>query len=258
MTGSISFDRAAGYYDQTRAFPNDVMARLVPMLAAGLPAAEPCLEIGVGTGRIALPLMSEGVRIFGVDISREMLRKLIAKAGTAAPPLVIADATSLPFDAGTFGSAIAAHVLHLIPGWRTVVDEVTRVVRPGGVLIASRGSSSRAEWQHQVRRHFFVEAGDPPWPPGVDRIEDLDEEMSARGATIHTLTELRSDDSSSVNDMLAALERGIWSACWTFDEATRGAAVASTRAWARHELGDLDEARPTSYVSTWRAYRLAE
>jgi len=258
LSGSVSFDRAADYYDQTRAFPDDVMAGLIPMLMALLPTGERCLEVGVGTGRIALPVMAEGVRLIGVDISREMLRKLIHKAGGAAPPLAIADATRLPFRGDTFGSAIAAHVLHLIPGWRSAVDELIRVVRPGGAVIASRGGSSRAEWQHAVRRRFFVEAGNPAWPPGMDRIEELDSEMTARGAIVRELPELRTDDASSINELLSALETGIWSACWTMDTATRMRAAATTREWAQNELGDLDLARPTSYSSTWRAYVLGK
>lgn len=256
MTDSISFDRAAPYYDRTRAFPDDVMERLIPMLTRELPPGERCLEIGVGTGRIALPLMREGIRIVGVDIAAEMLRRLIDKAGGSGPPAAIADATRLPFADGTFGSAIAAHVLHLIPGWRTAIDEVTRVVRPGGVLVASRGASTRAEWQHQVRRRFFAEAGDPPWPPGINRIEELDDGMRARGAAVHELPELDREDLASINDLLAALEGGIWSACWALDEATRQRAATATREWAGRELGDLDQPRPTLYSSVWRAYWL--
>jgi ubiquinone/menaquinone biosynthesis C-methylase UbiE len=258
LTESISFDRAAAYYDRTRAFPDNVMARLVPMLVAELPPDKPCLEIGIGTGRIALPLMSRGVRIVGIDLSLEMLRKLLDKARRSAPPLAIADATRLPFASRTFGSAIAAHVLHLIPNWRSAVDELTRVVRPGGVLVASRGGVTRAEWQRAVRRRFFSEAGDPPWPPGIDRIEELDEEMRARGADLRELPELRSEMSASINDLLAALEAGIWSSCWTIDEHARMRAAAATRDWARRALGDLDMRRAASYGSTWHAYALAQ
>ena len=106
MSRSISFDRAAGYYDDTRSLPDPLMSRLIAILAGELPPHQPCLEIGVGTRRIALPLMKTGVQIVGVDISREMLLRLQAKAGALSPPLAIADATRLPFGDGTFGSAI--------------------------------------------------------------------------------------------------------------------------------------------------------
>ena len=69
MTESVSFDRAADYYDRTRAVADSVMAQLIPLLVAEIPPGEPCLEIGIGTGRIALPLVDEGVRV-AVSTSR--------------------------------------------------------------------------------------------------------------------------------------------------------------------------------------------
>ncbi|HEV2415610.1 MAG TPA: class I SAM-dependent methyltransferase, partial [Candidatus Dormibacteraeota bacterium] len=130
MSGSVSFDRAADYYDQTRSLPDDLMQRLVPMLVAELPRDGRCLEIGVGTGRIALPLIESGINVVGVDISAEMLRRYVEKA-PANIEVALADATRLPFADRTFTSAIASHVLHLIPGWVTALDELVRVVAPG-------------------------------------------------------------------------------------------------------------------------------
>lgn len=250
---SISFDRAAEYYDRTRALPDDLMDVLVTRLAAELPAGR-CLEVGVGTGRIALPLVERGVHVVGVDISAEMLRKLAAKAPSM--PIAIADATRLPFARGVFGSAIASHVLHLIPEWRTAVDEVMRVVAPGGVFLASRGADSGAGWNRDVRRRFFAEAGNPPWPPGIDRIQSLDAEMRARGAEVRAIEDVRSEGSTTISAVIAGLEQGIYSACWSLTEETRRQAAEATRAWARHELGDLDAPRAAAHHSDWRAYRL--
>ena len=98
----------------------------------------PTLEIGIGTGRVALPLVAAGQRLVGVDLSFAMLAKLREKSPTE-PPLVQADATLLPFRDGTFGGAVVAHVLHLVSDWRVVVAELRRVVHPGGVLLVTRG-----------------------------------------------------------------------------------------------------------------------
>lgn len=255
---SVSFDRAAEYYDGTRSFPDDTMARLVPMLVAELPREQACLEIGIGTGRIALPLVDEGIQVVGVDISTEMLRKLLAKRTRDWPEVAIADASHLPFSDGTFGSAVASHVLHLIPEWKAALLELSRVLVPGGVLLASRGAQSEAEWAHRIRRRFFAEAGDPPWPPGMDTIDQLDEEMKELGASVRRLSDVTTERSSSVREFLTALEAGIWSACWSIDETTRRRATAATREWATREFADLDEQRPTLSRSVWGAYRLAE
>lgn len=257
MSGSVSFDRAADYYDQTRSLPDDLMQRLVPMLVAELPRDGRCLEIGVGTGRIALPLIASGINVVGVDISAEMLRRYVEKA----PPnieVAVADATRLPFADRTFTSAIASHVLHLIPGWVTALDELVRVLAPGGVLLASRSADPAADWHNLVRRRFYAEAGDPPWPPGMNRIDELDLEMSARQATIRKLDDVYNDAWLSITDVLDMLERGVYAACWSIDQQTRSRAAAATRQWASRDLGDLNEKRKTRSMSDWRAYRLAE
>jgi ubiquinone/menaquinone biosynthesis C-methylase UbiE len=250
---SVSFDRAAGYYDRTRALPAALMARLIPMLLAELPHDGRCLEIGIGTGRIALPLAREGVSIVGIDISREMLRRMIGKAEGSSPLVLVGDATRLPFGADSFASAIAAHVLHLIPAWKVAVEEMLRVVRCRGIILASRGGPS-TDWDRKVRRHFFVEAGDPPWPPGVNRIEELDEHMRSIGVEVRPLPVLSTEGETSINAVIANLEAGYLSACWSLDESTRKTAAAATREWASVEFGDLDQPRTSTDSSVWHAY----
>jgi SAM-dependent methyltransferase len=145
--GSVNFDRAAGFYDATRALPADAMAELTTVLSAELAGRQPCLEIGVGTGRIALPLRDQGIRLAGLDISEGMLRQLAANAGGGSPvPLLRADATRLPVAARTFGAVLAVHVMHLIQDWRVAADEALRVLRPGGVLVAGLQGQSRPQW----------------------------------------------------------------------------------------------------------------
>jgi SAM-dependent methyltransferase len=234
------------------------MAKLIPLLAAELPRKGTCLEIGIGTGRIALPLTQAGVSIVGVDISLEMLRRLVANAGASHLPVAVADATRLPFADHIFGAAIASHVFHLIPEWKTAVDELFRVLHPGGILLASRGGRSLDGWERQVSRHFFVEAGDPPWPPGVDRIQELDDHMRSCGASIRPLQPMSVESTYSIGAMLANLEAGYWSGCWSLDEPTRRRAAAATRDWAREEIGDLDEMRPSAQSSIWHVYELGK
>jgi SAM-dependent methyltransferase len=230
------------------------MAQLVPALLAEIPREGPCLEIGIGTGRIALPLTRAGVSIVGVDLSRGMLGRLQINAGASRIPVAVADATRLPFRSHTFASAIAAHVFHLIPNWTIAVEELLRVLRPGGTILASRGGRSPNSWERNVRQRFFVEAGDPPWPPGIDRIEELDEHMQRRGAAVRALPELSVEGSSSIIAMIANLEAGYFSGCWSLDEPTRTRAAAQTRKWAQEEFGELDEVRSSAESSVWRAY----
>jgi SAM-dependent methyltransferase len=259
MSRSISFDQAADYYDRTRAIPDDVMDELVPMLVAELPQGERCLEVGIGTGRIALPLVKAGVPVVGIDISPEMLHRLIAKSGGARPPVAVADATRLPFASRTFGSAIASHVLHLIPGWRGAIAEVMRVVRPGGVFLVSRGGRDRSPWVEKLTRHFFREAGDPPWPPGAASIDEVDAHMRELGIPARPLPDLGLESVVSVDQVIANMEAGYWAACWSLAPETRARAAAATREWATQEFGDIDAVRHAVWESsTWHAYDLGE
>ncbi len=81
---SVSFDRAAEYYDRTRALPPELAARQTEMLAGALAGRSRVLEIGVGTGRIALPLWQSGVPVVGLDLSAPMLHRLRLNAAGPA------------------------------------------------------------------------------------------------------------------------------------------------------------------------------
>jgi len=94
---SVAFDRAAEYYDATRGLTPEALAETVAVLSEELAGRGRCLEIGVGTGRIGLPLYRSGVAMIGLDLSRPMMSKLIEKAAGDPFPLVQGTATRLPF-----------------------------------------------------------------------------------------------------------------------------------------------------------------
>jgi ubiquinone/menaquinone biosynthesis C-methylase UbiE len=83
--GSIPFDRAAEVYDETRGLTAEASAATTDLLRRELEARQPCLEIGVGTGLIGLPLHRAAIRMIGVDLSAPMLGKLVEKAEGRLP-----------------------------------------------------------------------------------------------------------------------------------------------------------------------------
>src|SRR2546421_6181685 len=171
--GSIAFDQAADYYDRTRRLDPDVHAAVIDLLAGELRGRGRCLEVGVGTGRIALDLHRSGVAMAGVDLSRPMLDRLVEKGGGMAPfPLAVADATALPAPSRAFGAGLACHVLHLIPQWRAAADELVRVVAPRGVLLVDIGGDAPGA-RREISRPLF-----PPTRPrarGPPRLHHPDE-----------------------------------------------------------------------------------
>ena len=72
-------DRIADVYDEWhgRRDPVDTVVEFLAGWAAGGPA----LELGIGTGRIALPLAARGIRVDGIDASAQMVARLQAKVG---------------------------------------------------------------------------------------------------------------------------------------------------------------------------------
>jgi SAM-dependent methyltransferase len=92
-------EEIAERYDETSAdmFDPTVVEPAVAFLAdlAGSGAA---LELGIGTGRIALPLAQRGVRIHGVDLSEAMVARMRAKPGGERIPVTIGDFATTTVD----------------------------------------------------------------------------------------------------------------------------------------------------------------
>jgi SAM-dependent methyltransferase len=233
---SISFDRAADYYDATRALPAEDMARLVGVLQERLRPAGRALEIGAGTGRYTVPLRAAGVDIQGLDLSRPMLRRLRQKSSTL--PVVQGDAAALPYRSGAFGSVLAVHVLHLIPYWRAALAEAVRVLRPRGVLLVEAGHS---EHGNPVERTFFESIGVEFRHPGLRATGELRQEAELLGGRTEPAIEVPVVQELRLADYVDQLEAGLFSRCWDLDQAARRRAAAATRQWAEDALGDIHQ-----------------
>jgi SAM-dependent methyltransferase len=82
-------DRIADVYDSWPGTPTDT-EQAVSFLA-GLAGGGPVLELGIGTGRIALPLLEGGLEVHGIDASEGMIEKLQAKPRGGQIPVTIGD-----------------------------------------------------------------------------------------------------------------------------------------------------------------------
>ena len=110
MTHSLPFDRIAESYDETRG-GEDRGRRFATELARFLDPALPLLEVGVGTGVVALGLTELGYGVVGVDLSLPMLQAAGRRVGAR---ILQCDARRLPFADGSFDQAYSACVLHVV------------------------------------------------------------------------------------------------------------------------------------------------
>ncbi len=98
------------------------------------------MDVGTGTALIPLELcrQSNAFHILGVDMADEMLKvgqRNVDRSGlNSAIELQLSDAKSLPFDDASFELVTSNSIIHHIPQPRQVFDEMTRVLRPGGLL----------------------------------------------------------------------------------------------------------------------------
>jgi len=97
--------RVADRYDETSVemFARDVVDPTVEFLA-GMAEGGPALELGIGTGRIALPLVRRGVEVHGIDLSPDMVAQLREKPGGEEIPVTIGDFATTTVE-GTFSLA---------------------------------------------------------------------------------------------------------------------------------------------------------
>ncbi|MEV6423906.1 class I SAM-dependent methyltransferase [Streptomyces sp. NPDC051662] len=114
-------ESVAATYDESSGemFEPSVVAATVDVLAE-LADGGPALELGIGTGRVALPLARRGVPVHGIDMSRAMVARLGAKPGGDAIGVTIGDFATTRV-AGTFS------VVYLV--YNTIMNLTTQAAQ---------------------------------------------------------------------------------------------------------------------------------
>jgi SAM-dependent methyltransferase len=136
-------ERVAARYDESSAdmFEPAVVDPVVGFLAdlAGHGAA---LELGIGTGRIALPLAQRGIRVHGIDLSEAMVARLRAKPGAERIGVTIGDFATTTVE-GSF--SVAYLVFNTIMNLTTQDEQVAcfqnvaAQLEPGGCFVIEVG-----------------------------------------------------------------------------------------------------------------------
>jgi ubiquinone/menaquinone biosynthesis C-methylase UbiE len=240
---SLAFDRAAAFYDDTRGLPAEISERVTQTILDLAPASRPILECGVGTGRIAAPLLQRGAPLVGIDLSVEMMQRLHTKIPLA--PLARADISRLPFPDATFGAILTVHVLHLVGPWRDALLEFRRVLAPGGVYLNSTGRRlSERPNSISDRWHERVETLGHSWRrPGAQSREEVLEQLWKLGAQIDEIVVATWTRTITPQQQLDDIARRIHSDTWSVPDDVLAETVAEVRDWAA-KYGDLNQPIP--------------
>ncbi len=264
----VSFDRAAAFYDATRGYTEESANRIRDAIVAytGATEATRFVELGVGTGRIALPFIRAGYDYTGVDISQAMMDRLAEKladdpssgsgqgAGAVGYRYQLrgADITELPFADAMFDVAIGVHVLHLVDDWQKALREAQRVLVPGGVLLLGHDSGPEAsaeiappqqvnrKWQ-EIRRELGTDQ-----PSGRSNIWGADDRLPAYLESLGAQTErihlARVEGPPiSARGMAERIKARSYSSDWSTPDDVHAEAVRRLEQWMAEELPQPDE-----------------
>lgn len=256
---SVSFDQAANIYDETRGFPPGVGDLVADAAIEMLPPGARVLEVGVGTGRIARPLLGRRVDITGIDLSRKMMDRLLETlpSGAPRPALVEADATRLPLAAEVFDAVMSVHVFHLIANWREALAETRRVLKLGGVFLTgydwrppdSPGDQIGKKWKEIIQSRGVANQ------PGSHDFADVDTALRASGATMDECAAGAWSRTRTLAQHIETIEHRIWSSSWDVPDSFFPECLAELRAWVVSEYGSLEREFTVPHKFVWQKYQ---
>jgi SAM-dependent methyltransferase len=152
-----TWDPAA--YAKGGAFVHELAGGVLEWLAPQ--TGERILDLGCGDGQLTQRIAASGARVSAIDASAEMVAAARARGiATDQGP-----AESLPYPDGSFDAVFSNAVLHWVRGQDEVMEQVHRVLRPGGRFVAEMGghgniAAIRVAFAAVLARHGFPELGE--------------------------------------------------------------------------------------------------
>jgi SAM-dependent methyltransferase len=151
-------------FTPTAVFTTPVAAHLVRF--AGIRAGELVLDVGTGTGVVAVTAARTGARVSALDLTPELLVEARENGRISGHPEIVwqeGDAEALPYPDAAFDVVVSQFGHMFAPRPEVAVAEIRRVLKPTGRV-------AFATWppEHLVGRMFaLISRNSPPPPPGV-------------------------------------------------------------------------------------------
>ncbi len=257
---SISFDRAADIYDATRGFPPGIGDLVAAAAIDFFGAQARVLEVGIGTGRIARPLLARKVHVTGLDLSRKMMSRLLETLtpDSLRPILIEGEAVNLPLADSSFDAVLSVHVFHLIANWRVALAETRRVLKSDGVFLSgydwrpddSPGASILEKW----REIMSAQGVGVRRPEGHD-FADVKAALIESGGTLKERTVGEWTVTRTLAPHIETIEHRTWSSTWDVPDDFFSRCLAELRQWAIAKYGSLDQEFTVPHKFVWQTFR---
>ena len=133
------WDRIAKRYDWITLKLTKDYSALIQRIVDEIDSSKDVLEVGTGSGLIAIELARKAKMIEAIDISSKMIELAKTKASENQIENIhfsVQSAYNLDFEGGTFDAAICSNALHCMETPQQALLEIRRVLKPKGILIA--------------------------------------------------------------------------------------------------------------------------
>jgi ubiquinone/menaquinone biosynthesis C-methylase UbiE len=243
---TFAYDVTALGFDFHRALPSRVPEAIRTAILASISTSSPprLLDLGAGTGRIGRSFVAADDDYVGIDLSLAMLREFNWRTHgrlDSSPCLVQADGEHLPFRDATFDAVMLVQIFGGLRGWRRVLAEARRVLRPAGTLVVGHTIHPVDGVDAQMKQRLALLLGEVGIQP---------ERVNARNDALRLL-----ESEAQANARLVAATwnaertpRGFIDRHWTgavfsiLPETVKEEARYKLGAWAAANFGSLDAA----------------
>ncbi len=144
LGSQAGYDLAAADYDKKEAYLDSFEKdKLLPLL--GDLKNKKVLDVGAGTGRLAMRLAKLGADVTALDVSGAMLEEIKKKLkrNSAEIKVIVGDCESMPFGDESFDVVVAAFLIVHLKDLRRFFDEVYRILKPGGKFLVTNINQKR-------------------------------------------------------------------------------------------------------------------
>ena len=225
--------------------------------AGAIRADTSVLDIGAGTGRVAIGLAQLGCDVVAVEPALGMVETLRTKTGDLPIRLVAGEGAQLPFSPGQFDVVVIARLPYLTADWRLILREAHRVLTVGGRLLHEWGNGQPDEEWVQIRdktRALFEEAGvSSPFHPGVRSEREVDEELKVVGFIHSADLPIGPGPTLTLAEFVRRLVDGEFSYVWDVPKTVREKCLPGLKAWSQQQF-DLDRPISMPRELSWTIY----